>query len=221
MPKRLGSITLTKNRSSIVSAREQSGKLDIRIHHSFASAPDETLEAVATFLRSKRQSASRRAALAAIRAYFQSHASTPTPAHRPRRITLRPVGHTCDLRELRDAINNQYFSGELSVHITWGKASRRRKRNKNCGFSVRLGTYSERDGVVRIHPCLDNPKVPRYVIESVVHHEMLHAALPPVVVNGRRRIHTPEFRRRERLFTEYHKAERWIDRNIGRLIGVR
>ncbi len=60
--------------------------------------------------------------------------------------------------------------------------------------------------------------VPRYVVESVVYHEVLHATLPPVMKNERRRIHTPEFRRRERLFPNYQRAERWIDRNPKRLL---
>lgn len=222
MPGRLGSITLTDNRSSIVSAREKHGKLDLRIHRSFASAPAETLSAVATFLRSERRSAARRAALATIRAYFRDHSpQTSRGPRRPRRIILRPVGHTLDLRQVRDAVNSRYFGGELSVHITWGRAPSRSKRRKGCGFSVRLGTYSERDNVIRIHPCLDDKIVPRYVVEAVVHHELLHAAIPAVVVNGRRRVHTPEFRRREKLFRHYHKAERWIDRHLARLIGAR
>ena len=218
MPGRLGSITLTNNRSSILSARENGGKLDLRIHRSFAAAPDETLAAVAVFLLASKRSAARRRALATIRAFFERHQAPAEPPRR-RRIILRPIGRTFDLRALRDAVNRRYFDSELSVQITWGRGSGRRRR-KGCGFSVRLGTYSERDNVVRIHPCLDHPSVPRYVVEAVIHHELLHAAIPAVVVDGRRRIHTPEFRRRERLFSHYDEAERWIDRNLARLIGA-
>ncbi|MEM7351430.1 MAG: SprT-like domain-containing protein [Acidobacteriota bacterium] len=220
LPDRLGSLTLTDNRTSIVSARERRGKLDLRIHRCFAAAPDGVLSSVADFLVSPRRSRMRRDALATIRGHFQQHQPETHQPTRPRRIFLRPKGRVYDLRLLRDAVNADYFEGKLSVHITWGRASNRRRR-KGCGFSVRLGTYSERDNVVRIHPCLDDPKVPRYVVEAVVHHEMLHAAIPAVVVGGRRRVHTPEFRRRERQFSHYHKAERWIDRHLARLIGAR
>jgi hypothetical protein len=71
---------------------------------------------------------------------------------------------------------------------------------------------------VRIHPALDHPSVPRWLVESVVHHELLHADLDPVVSNGRRRLHTPEFRRREREFERHDDARRWIDRHLGALL---
>lgn len=218
MPGRLGTITLTDNRSTIVSAREDGdGRLAVRIQRCFAAAPDETLAAVATFLTSGKRSRARRGALAEIREYFAGHG--PRPAiRRRRRIVLRPVGQVLDLRQVRDQLNVEHFGGELDVHITWGRAPSRRRRRGRHGFSVRLGTYNDGDNVVRIHRCLDRADVPRYVVESVVYHEMLHAAVPPVVKNGRRHVHTPEFRRRERLFPSYQRAERWLDRNLKRLI---
>ncbi len=232
LPK-LGSLTLTDNRSTIVSAREAggaagtgaagtgaagTGRLDVRIQRCFAEAPDETLAAVATFLSSGKGSRARRRALAVIRAYFERHRPSPSGVRR-RSTVLRPVGRALDLREVRDELNRKYFDGELDVHVTWGRApSQRRRRGRRKKFSVRLGTYGDHDRVVRIHRCLDRADVPRYVVLAVVYHEMLHAAVPPVVENGRRRIHTPEFRRRERLLPSYQRAEHWLDRNLKRLI---
>ncbi len=216
---RLGKLTLTDNRSTIVSARDNgAGKLDVRIQRCFAAAPDETVAAVAEFLSSDKGSPARQRALAEIRAYFQRHRPPRSLIRRrPQRIVLRPVGQTLDLRQVRDEVNRRYFDGELEVHITWGRRPSRRRRPRR-NYSVRLGTYSDRDRVVRIHRCLDRPRVPRYVVASVVYHEMLHAAVPPVERNGRRHVHTPEFRRRERLFADYERAERWLERNLKRLL---
>ncbi|MEM7582411.1 MAG: hypothetical protein AAF560_03445 [Acidobacteriota bacterium] len=209
---------MTNNRSSIITARQIRGQFEVRIHRCFEQAPDDVLIGVASFLRSPKRSAERRAALHLIRQYFQSN-GPPDAGRRPRRaVVLRPVGRTLDLRNLRDEINQQYFDGKLSVDITWGRAFRRRSRRRGCGFSVRLGTYTERDQLVRIHRCLDQATVPQYVVAAVVYHEMLHAAIPPVVKNGRRHVHTREFRRRERLFQHHQRAERWIDRNLEKLI---
>ena len=228
MPGRLGSLVLTDNKRRIVSARPAGDgeRLDVRIHRCFTTASDATLRSVADFLLSRRRSPRRRAALKAIREHFAAHA--PRPAEAPRRsATLRPVGSFFDLRELRDDLNRRYFGGALEVAITWGRASgtrrapaarrRRRRRRGRCGFSIQLGSYDEGRNLVRIHRCLDRAEVPRLVVESVIYHEMLHADLPPVVVNGRRRIHTPEFRRRERLYRHHDAAERWIEDNLERL----
>ncbi len=241
MRSRLGSLVLTDNKSRIISARPaaRGERLDVRIHRCFATASDATLGSVVVFLRSRRRSAARRQALRAIRQHFAGHGPRPEASSR-RRSSLRPAGRCFDLRQLRDDLNRRYFGGELEVAITWGRASQtrpapargpatrgpatrrgRKRRRGRCGFSIQLGSYDERRNLVRLHRSLDHAEVPRCVVESVVYHEMLHAALPPVVVNGRRRIHTPEFRRRERLYHRHGEAERWIDDNLERLAAWR
>jgi hypothetical protein len=50
---------------------------------------------------------------------------------------------------------------------------------------------------------------------------MLHAALPSQRHNGRRRLHTPEFRRREQLYHYAAEANRWLEENLSRLAASR
>ena len=68
---------------------------------------------------------------------------------------------------------------------------------------------------------LDAPDVPRHVVEAVVHHELLHADMPPEIRNGRRCFHTPEFRRRERQFRHLEKANAWILEHLPELLRAR
>ncbi len=208
----LHSVVLTDNRSRIVSARPRSGALEVRIHRSFLGAPEKTLVQVAKLLGGAR-GAARRRALAAIREHFDRHRGE----RRPRRRVLRQEGRCFDLVEILDELNRRFFDGRLELVITWGrKVSKRRRRGQ--GISVRLGSYHDGEGLIRIHPALDHASVPRYVVESVVYHEMLHAVLPASRgPGGRRRLHTPEFRRHEREFPEYERAERWIASNLERL----
>ncbi len=210
--------------------------LDLRIHHSFVAAPDPVLRAVAVFLESPRGTAASRQALAGIREHFQLHRQHALHALQPqepstagsggRRLTIDPVGTVLDLRELAADLNQRYFAGRLRVRITWGKSPGeaappvhdcRRTRTT----SLQLGSYSYEDRLIRIHRVLDRPEVPRFVIESVVHHELLHADLPPVTRNGRRYFHTPEFRRRERQFRHFEKADDWVRRNLQQLLRAR
>lgn len=223
----LGSLVLTNNRSRIVSARRKAGALDVRIHRCFVSASPETLDEVAEFLEGA-GGRNRQRALAAIRRHFEAHneregAAGSRPARRPRRLVLRPVGQTYNLLEILDDINERYFQGELNdLKITWGRrlSERRKRRSPNSGISIRLGAYHDGERLIRIHRALDQSDVPLFVVESVVHHEMLHAVVPIVQRRGeRRRIHTPEFRRREREYEHFEKAERWISKNLRRLAG--
>jgi hypothetical protein len=255
---RLRSLSLTDNRRTILSVRpaprpgtpavgagtgrqqrpaqpqagSQGAPIDLRIHRSFAAAPDPVLRAVAAFLGSAKGSAAARQALAAIREHFAHHrlhalhAFQPLAAGGGRRLTIDPVGAVLDLREIAGDLNQRYFDGRLKVRITWGKAagessspaqSCRRSRTS----SLQLGSYSYEDRLIRVHRVLDRPEVPRFVVESVVYHELLHADLPPVTRKGRRYFHTPEFRRRERQFRHFERADCWVRDNLQLLLRAR
>lgn len=215
---RLRSLTLTDNRSRIVSARDTTGGLEVRIHRSFVHASQATLARVVEFLNGARGSRRQRA-LEEIREHFELHRQPQS--RKPRRISIEPQGRRFDLAEIRDELNRRYFGSALDVEITWGRTPKKRRGRRRRGFSLRLGSYHDPERLIRIHRSLDRPGVPRYVVESIVYHEMLHAAVPPVVRPGRRRqLHPPEFRRRERQFPHYEAAESWLAKNLGRLAGV-
>ena len=81
-----------------------------------------------------------------------------------------------------------------------------------------MGSYSVEDRLIRIHPSLDRPDVPRYFVEWIVFHEMLHQVFDIPKVNGRRRFHTPEFLERESQFEHYERARRWERRHLDHLL---
>jgi predicted metal-dependent hydrolase len=217
---RLRSLELTDNRKIILSVRSgrvgNRAPLELRIHRSFTQAPEDVLQAVATFVESKRGSDRAREALAVIREHFSAHRSSA----RTRHYRLQPEGLALDLRELRDDLNERYFEGRLTAEITWGAGGAHGCRGRKTS-SLQLGSYSYEDRLIRIHRVLDDPGVPRYVVEAVVYHELLHADMPPEVRGGKRYFHTPEFRRRERLYRNLGRAERWIGEHLPELLRAR
>ncbi|HWM93189.1 MAG TPA: hypothetical protein VN493_20665 [Thermoanaerobaculia bacterium] len=221
---RLRSLTLTDNRRTILSVRPAPAadrtRLELRIHHSFLEAPEDVLRAVADFVDSKKGSERARQALNLIREHFSRHKGA---AGRVRRPVLRSAGCVLDLREIVDDLNRRYFEGRLSAEVTWGRATGAAGRVCRRGrtASLQLGSYSYEDNLIRVHRVLDNPDVPRYVVEAVVHHELLHADMPPEVRNGRRFFHTPEFRQRERQFRNLGRANAWIQEHLPELLRAR
>jgi hypothetical protein len=218
---RLSDLKLTDNRRTILTVRPapaaDRSRLELRIHHSFLEAPEDVLRAVADFVGSKKGSERAREALNLIREHFSRHKSA---AGRVRKSVLRSEGCALDLRELVDDLNHRYFEGRLAVDVTWGRAacgSCRRGRSS----SLQLGSYSSEDNLIRIHRVLDDPGVPRYVVEAVVHHELLHADMPPEIRDGRRFFHTPEFRQRERQFRLLGRANAWIQDHLPELLRAR
>ncbi len=224
---RLAKLTLTDNRRSILSVQPAKGflkslppRLELRIHHCFTMAPPEILDSTAAFA-GRATATERRRLLGILREFFAHHTAVDVPQQRPRRQPrLRPQGRVFDLAEIRDAVNQRYFEGTLDAAITWGRrpASRKPRGRRR---TIHLGTYSADHNLIRIHPALDEPWVPRLVVASVVHHELLHAAMPAETLRGRRRLHPPEFRRRERRFEGFDEVEAWLAENLPRLLASR
>src|SRR5262249_27102696 len=95
---------------------------------------------------------------------------------------------------------------------------RSRRRRK----SIKMGSYSADSKVIRIHPALDQSRVPRYFVEWIVFHEMLHDVYRTrKLENGRRCVHPPEFLAHERRFHDFKRARAWENENLDLLLGTK
>ena len=130
-------------------------------------------------------------------------------------LNLRHEGKHFDLRAIFDRLNRKHFRGRLrGYNVVWG----RRRKHRPKEYFI-FGSIQEEDRVIRINPWLDQPFVPRWFIEYILYHEMLHAVVPDKPGrNGRREIHTEEFERRERQFPSYRRAQRWEEENLARFL---
>ena len=78
----------------------------------------------------------------------------------------------------------------------------------------KLGHYEPlRDRIV-MSRTLDSSHVPQMVVELVLYHELLHKHHGAKLLNGKRMVHTPEFRRSERQFRHYQEAQQWLERSF-------
>lgn len=112
-------------------------------------------------------------------------------------------GSTYNLEEVYQKVNQAYFDGTLDKpKLCWSRTYSKRK----------FGHYEPSRDQVVISLNLDTKKVPRYVVEFVMYHELLHKVHGHRTQNGRQMAHTPEFRRDERLFQKYLQAEEHLQR---------
>jgi len=202
-------LVVTDNRRTMLSAREKGPHLEVRLHHMFLAAQAPVQHALARYLRSRDRAAGR-----ILDAFIEENRDA-IAARKKRRQILRTRGANHDLRTIFDALEASHFQGTMTgVRITWGRRTRRRKGQR----SIQLGTYVPAEELIRVHPVLDQEWVPRFYVESVVFHEMLHHAMPPKREGGRMRFHTPAFRAAERAFVHHDRAERWESANLRRLL---
>ncbi len=206
-------LVITNNTSSIITMRPRRGRFELRLHRMFLHAGPDVVRALGTWLQSGR----RRRAGRVIDEFISKHQHQLEAA--PRRVRLRTEGEFHDLRVIFDDVNGEHFDGRIDAAITWGRMPSRRPRR-----SIRFGSYTAQDHLIRMHPLLDQAFVPHYVVRYIVFHEMLHADLgAEESPSGRRRVHTPEFNRIERTYPEFERANEWIEspRNLRKLLSRR
>jgi hypothetical protein len=201
-------LTLTQNRSVLLSFRRNGGAVELRLHCMFLHAPLTVVRAVARSLRRTSRSAD-----GEVRRFMNDN------LHRVRRVpralpALNPAGRVHDLRDVFARLNQRFFGGQLAVPITWGRGGGRARRG-----GLTFGSYDPVLALIRIHPVLDRRDVPLYFLESVVYHEMLHHHLGGVPDGaGRTVYHSRAFRQAEARYPWHRESLAWEKDNLPHLL---
>ena len=110
-------------------------------------------------------------------------------------------GDHYDLDEIFDTLNFRFFHGLMGKPLlTWSEHSARRL----------LGHYDSAHNTIMISRVFDRRTTPRYAVEYLMYHEMLHLRHPVKAKNGRRCVHSREFQQDEKLFPELELAKRYL-----------
>ena len=202
-------LKLTNNVSTMISSRRKGRALYVRVHQMFTTAPKEVIDALAAFVGANKPSPEQEKLLDC---WIESQRSIIRQQRENEAV--QPIGEFHDLSLYFARLNKVYFDDRIKARITWTLAAQKRKRT-----SIQMGSYSDELKLIRIHPALDQSWVPRYFVEFVIYHEMLHQAFPPSLgaPNGAT-VHTPKFREEERKFKHFEKARRFETIHLERLL---
>ncbi|HTR26428.1 MAG TPA: hypothetical protein VMI10_20825 [Terriglobales bacterium] len=186
--------------------RLRQSELYVRLSDLLEGAPDPVLHAIAHILLAKLY---RKPIDRALNTRYRRYISTHDLAAKARLVrqmrgrkhihTAR--GHHYHLEEIFDDLNHRFFHRLMGrPQLTW---SREHARN-------RLGHYDPAHNAIVISRVFDSPRVPRYVLEYVVYHEMLHLKHPVKLRGSRRCVHSREFLEEERLFPALSEAKKFL-----------
>jgi len=205
-------VTLTDNRYTMISVRRlpKERRYEVRLHHMFADADPVITRALAHYIADNDSDASR-----VLGDFIDSNAGhVRGRARRQPTQVIFTAGEHHDLREIYDEINARYFDNKIEAAITWGqRTGRPRRRN-----SIKMGSYSVEDRLIRIHRSLDRAFVPRFFVAWIVFHEMLHQVHDIRVKNGRREFHSKAFMADEALYEQIDQAKIWERRHLDALL---
>lgn len=202
-------LSVTDNRRQMISLAQRGGVLRARVHHMFLDAPTLVQEALARYLVR-----GDRAASLVVTKFIDENAFR-IRAFQPVQTPLLTQGDHHDLLAVFQKVNEKYFGGAVDALVTWGKRTRPKAGRRT---TIKLGSYSAVERLIRVHPVLDKGWVPRYFVSYIVYHEMLHHVIPSSQGAGRRMLHPPLFVARERLFRDYERALAWERAHVGRLL---
>ena len=192
-------VQVNANRSRVISMRRDDGTLHLSVHWSVLDATDDLVA-----LLKRRDPEARARILDRYQPGPDAVAAAAVAAGRHHHLT-----------PLFEAERAARFEAPLSLDYGWGRRARHRRPLK----TLRLGSYRDTPPRITIHPVLDHATVPEFMVQFVLFHEMLHAAIPPTrSPGGRRVLHGPDFRARERAHPDYERASRWEHDNLVALL---
>jgi len=196
-------LTITDNTTSMLSVREKAENMEVRLHRMFLCAGPEICREIAQLIKKGRCN---RQVLSSFIRQNKHLLKQKSPVN----ATTRVTGQYYCLQSIYESLNSEYFDKAISSAITWGRSnSRQRVRMRT------LGSFNAGTNTIRINSVLDKKTVPAHFLEFVVYHEMLHVYLGIEIRNGRRSIHSKEFRLHEKKFRHYGKAMEWERRRFG------
>ncbi|MFB3815967.1 MAG: M48 family peptidase [Terriglobales bacterium] len=190
--------------------RLREGRLYVRLSDLLEGAPEAVLRGIAHILLAKLyRKPVDRAHAQRYRRHITSRAvlakAEQLRSLRGRKRIESARGKVYDLDAIFDALNARFFFGLLArPQMTW---SREDARNS-------LGHYDPAHNAIVVSRVFDSPRVPRYAIEYLVYHEMLHLKHPVKVRNGRRCVHGPAFQAEEKLFPHLEEAKAFLKRGL-------
>ena len=112
-----------------------------------------------------------------------------------------PQGTHYDLEAIFDDLNTRFFYGLMArPQMTWSANHSRQS----------LGHYDPAHNTIVVSRVFDRPGVPRYAVEYLVYHEMLHLRHPVKLRGSRRCVHGPAFQADEKLFPHLEEAKKYL-----------
>jgi len=98
-------------------------------------------------------------------------------------------------------VNTEYFASSLPrPQLTWSQSATYSK----------FGHYAFSSDTVLLSVSLDRAEVPEYVVDFIMYHELLHKKHGVSKSRRRKTAHTSAFKRDEKAFKFYHRAEEFL-----------
>lgn len=230
-PARL-SLCWHRHRFEILRVEKRERRWILDLHRVLLDAPSPVVAALARYLLEHNEEA---------RQQIESFADAQLEGGAQRGLERRggARGTFIDLQSIFDALNFRYFNGKVRAEISWLEGAdwawieaqdaenqegptqeRAPERTQDLAQELTqdlgLAAYCVEDQSIFVHRSLDAPDIPRFYLEWIVYHEMLHQVHEEDLRQGRDH-HGADFLRDEAAFGAKDRALAWQRENWARL----
>ena len=186
--------------------RFRKGSARARFSDLLQGAPLAVLEAAAALLLARAYRVKPPAELADLYHGYAYSAEVRRRLAKLRRRRCQPALRDSDhhaIEPMFEWLNRRYFSSALHrPRLGW---------STRCWRS-QMGSYDPVIDRIVLNRRLDRADVPRFVVEYVLYHEMLHVKHPGQLARCGLRVHSAAFRAEEKQFGRYAEARGWLER---------
>ena len=188
--------------------RLREGKIEVSLSDLLEGAPETVVRAIAHILLAKlyKKPIEPAQELRYKRFVYSAAVVRQTELIRGARGNKRgfgPEGRFYNLEEVFDTLNERFFGGLLGrPELTWSESVAKRA----------LGHYDAAHNTIVVSRVFDRPSSPRYAVEYLLYHEMLHLKHPVKLKGMRRCVHSREFKAEEKLFPQLKEAQAFLKR---------
>jgi hypothetical protein len=188
--------------------RLREGEIYVNLSDLLEGAPESVIHAIAHILLAKLYRKPVNAAHNLRYKRFSSSAAVTRQTELIRRARgskrfSGPEGRYFHLEDVFDALNTRFFGGLLGrPDLTWSEHQAKRS----------LGHYDAAHNTIVVSRVFDRPSSPRYALEYLLYHEMLHLKHPVKTRGLRRCVHSAEFKAEEARFPQLAEALAFIKR---------
>ncbi|MCD6426040.1 MAG: hypothetical protein J7L35_11130 [Anaerolineales bacterium] len=188
--------------SALFQIQGKSSLIQITTQESLTSAPDTVLIALLeTALGRPSQSTRQQIREYTFSPYYQSTREHLEFLGIPKGSFAKGSVH--DLAKSFKRVNLAYFGEQISEpHLVWNNRLTVRK----------FGHYQWDTDTVMVSRTLDQRRVPEFVVDYVMYHELLHKKLGARLVNSRRMVHTNLFHQEEAKFARLDEAQNYLNK---------
>ena len=186
--------------------RLREGQIHVSLSDLLEGAPESVVRAIAHILLAKLYKKPIGAAHSLRYKRFSSSAAVTRQTElirgaRGNKRFFGPEGRFYHLEEIFDSLNARFFGGLLGrPELTWSEGMAKRA----------LGHYDAAHNTIVVSRVFDRPSSPRYAIEYLLYHEMLHLKHPVRMRGLRRCVHSREFKAEEARFPQLTDALAFI-----------